>query len=204
MRDFDPEKPPKPELPSKIIEALTAMLNSDAPLEIEIGCGVGFHPLKQALQNPHKNYIAIEKTNNRFTRFLKRIEHHDSPKNILAIQADAVNFISHYIPADSVDKYYILYPNPYYKKSQENLRWYNRPFIAYLKKTLKPNGLMFYATNLDEFAAEAKKRFQETWNLKLNNYNEITESMNPLTHFEKKYLEAHQKCFHLEFRNLND
>ena len=201
MREFDPIKPPKPELSPEDRSLLDIMLASDSPLEIEIGCGVGYHPLRQALLNPHINYIAIEKTTSKFMKFKNRVQNHPKANNILPIQADAVNFISHYISDNKVDKYYILYPNPYYKKSQENLRWYNRPFISHLKKTLKSKGGIFYATNLDEFANEAKKRFQEIWNLELNNYNEITESMNPLTHFEKKYLESHQKCFHLEFIN---
>ncbi len=43
------------------------------PLDIEIGCGVGMHPLLYASAHPERFLIAIEKTREKFGKFAKKI-----------------------------------------------------------------------------------------------------------------------------------
>jgi tRNA G46 methylase TrmB len=58
------------------------------------------------------------------------------------MRANAVHWIAHYLSKQSVDAYFILYPNPYPKASQRNKRVHAMPFMGHLIATLKPGGTL--------------------------------------------------------------
>lgn len=192
MRAFHPEKVPLP----PDFRSLT--LDPEMPLDIEIGCGVGFHPLHYARANPRRQIIAFERTSEKFEKFLGRLKNHPALPNLHPIHGDAIPWIVHGVSPESVDQYFILYPNPYPKESQRNLRFYAMPAFVALLKTLKPEGILILATNEKFYADEAEESFVSDWGMKL----EIREkySGTPRTHFEKKYLVRGEVCWNLIFQ----
>lgn len=108
-------------------------------LDIEVGCGVGLHPIRRALERPERVLVAIEHTRSRFERFARRVSNHRKPEklgnqglsNLVPVHADAVAWITHFVPARSVERYFFLYPNPYPK------RWHSMPFFGRVLETLK-------------------------------------------------------------------
>src|SRR5689334_22652665 len=91
------------------------------PLDVEIGCGVGLHPIRYALANPERNLIAIEHTREKFASFRQRYEGNGHPANLFPIHADAIRWVTHALPPGSVSKFLLLYPNPEPKAT--NKRW---------------------------------------------------------------------------------
>ena len=85
-------------------------------LDVEVGCGVGYHPIRYARANPDRFLIAIEHTHTRFEKFERRLAHHEKLQNLLAVHADAVEWITHSLPEESVDRYYFLIPQSLAKK----------------------------------------------------------------------------------------
>ncbi len=166
-------------------------------LDIEIGCGVGFHPLFYARQNSDRLLVAIEKTSEKFEKFQRRFENHKSPENLVPIHANAVAWITHYVKPQSVDRYFILYPNPYPKDPQK--RFFAMPFMKYLIETLKEGGQITLATNEKDLYVEAIELGTQHWKLKLIEDRVISASEMPRTHFEKKYLERGELCYNLVF-----
>ncbi len=168
------------------------------PLDIEIGCGVGWHPIVYAKNNPDRLLIAIEHTRDKFERFQSRLHRHKPLPNLIAIHADAVAWITHCLGPQQIDRCFILYPNPIPKAP--NKRWLRMPFFRKLVEHMKPLGEMTLATNEVEYYKEALE-YAASWNL--NIYKNFLFTKNtppqggPRTHFEKKYLARGQTCYEI-------
>jgi tRNA (guanine-N7-)-methyltransferase len=169
-----------------------------SPIDLEIGCGVGWHPIQYAKAHPERRLIAIEHTREKFLRFERRARAHpDLAPCLFPVHADAIRWITHMISASSLDQVFILYPNPEPKAA--NKRWFRMPFFRQLLIALKPGAKIHLATNIASYALEAEDYASGVWNLKLQSRNEITSSPTPRTHFEKKYLARGETCFDLTF-----
>ena len=171
----------------------------DPPYDIEVGAGVGYHPVQYALANPQRTLVAIERTHERFKKFLGRIAGNGVGDNLIPIRSDALFWIVHHIPRNSVRRYFFLYPNPFPK----HRRWYAMPFMEYVVETMMEGGELEMATNIEEYYREAKRYFTEIWGLELVGDREIDPSEQPRTHFEKKYLQRGERCWNLTLRKVS-
>jgi tRNA G46 methylase TrmB len=170
------------------------------PLDIEIGCGVGWHPIRYATENPERFLVAIEHTRTRFARFEGRLARHAPIANLHAVHADAVAWVTHFVPLGSVDRYFFLYPNPRPRP------WYSMPFFGRVVQTLKPGGSVLLATNELDYHREARAYFVRAWGLRIVSERKLSALDTPppvaRTHFEKKYLARGQECFELLAQRL--
>jgi tRNA G46 methylase TrmB len=165
---------------------------------------VGFHPLRYARENPRRQLVAFERTAEKFAKFQRRLAHHDPLPNLIPIHGDAIPWITHAVAPASVDRYFILYPNPYPKESQRNLRFHYMPFFSVIVETLRRGGALTLATNMDFYRREAGEKITGDWGLRLVSEERVTEGSlrpdsGPRTHFEKKYLARGEACWNLVF-----
>jgi len=188
----------------------------DRPIDLgqtnvfEIGPGVGKHPIQYAIANPSHRMLAVEHSSERFEKFRKRVEAHrikgEALMNLDFFQCDAESFAVHFLPERSIDKIFLLYPNPYPKASQSNKRWHNMPFMEFLLTRLKDGGELELATNEKFYADEARKVLAGTPTLKLVKDENLTKQKQDhyvgRTHFEKKYLERGEAIFQLVWRYI--
>lgn len=195
MRRFDPAKVPRPNVELDFQKARFF----DA-IELEIGCGVGRFAILKAITQPTTAIIAIEKTSERFGKFAGRVKNHGSLPNLFPVHGEAASVITHFVPEQSLDSIFILYPNPYPKLKQRNLRWHNRAFMGFLISRLKHGGQITIATNIEDYYLEALQMMENTWHLKVVENRKIQRSEPPRTHFEKKYLERDENCWNLVFK----
>lgn len=196
MREFSAQRVPKPNLEMVAINELTQGARA---LDLEIGAGQGLHAIRYSSENPERRLIAVERTHARFAQLERRKANHDC-KNLHIYHADAVSFVTHFLPYESLDRVFLLYPNPYVKTKQANLRWHNSPFFSCLLSRMKPGAELTLATNLEWYAKEARKAFAEHWQLGELEYAQIATDAKPRTHFEKKYLARFETCWNLRFR----
>ena len=195
MRAFNPVNIP---LPNGDFSKIIARIENSSKISIEIGCGVGLHPIQFATANKDHLVIAIERTNERSRKAIKNVK--DSKcDNLIFIHADAINWITHFVKPSTISQYFILYPNPYPKEKQANKRFVNMPFMAYLIETLLPSGKITIASNINTYCEEALNTMVETWHLNIIENIQIVETSVPRTHFEKKYLERGESCQNLIF-----
>src|SRR5690606_1565325 len=99
----------------------------------------GLHGIRYCQQNPERTLIAIERTANRFAALKNRLDHHPDIRNMIAVRADAVPFVTHFVADHSLENVFLLYPNPYPKHKQSNQRWHYHPFLDELRRKMKPN-----------------------------------------------------------------
>jgi len=196
MRAFDSSRLPRPH-----IEFNLQQLAQHTHLDLEIGAGQGFHAVQYCRANPARHLLAVERTHQRFAKLLHRKTHHPELRNLSVLHADAVAFVTHYLPDRCLDRVFLLYPNPYPKKSQANLRWHKSPFIAMLKQKMKLGAELELATNIESYATDAQSEFVDVWNMPLIQACEVQVGAPPRTHFEKKYLLRGDRCWNLIFQN---
>lgn len=177
-------------------------------VELEIGCGVGWHPIETAknLLADEQALIAIERTNNKFLAFKRRFENHPHLQNVLTgVHADAFHFIAQAIPDQALGKIWMLYPNPEIKRP--NNRWYRSPGFRRALMALRLGGRFHFATNLSEYALAGEAQTTRL-GLRLLEKQLITKTdqpnFSPRTHFEKKYYERGEQLFDYTFEKVNE
>ncbi|WP_019518658.1 tRNA (guanine(46)-N(7))-methyltransferase TrmB [Faucicola boevrei] len=159
---------------------------------LEIGAGKGKHAMQFATQNPDAQLIAIERTQEKFTAMQKSATLANLP-NLHIIHADAVAWVVHGIPKNSLSKIFILYPNP--EPHNANQRWLNMPFFEFLLSRLKVGGELILATNIADYADEALQKAVDIWQLPTQKTTVPSDSER--THFEVKYLAREETCWQL-------
>jgi tRNA (guanine-N7-)-methyltransferase len=190
MRPFNSAAVPKPQV--------GAIPLPNGPIFVEVGAGQGLFAVQFSRTHPEQTLIAIERTQERFAQLKQRIINNHCG-NVIPIRANAVNWITHCLPPQSVDGYFFWYPNPSPKAGQQNKRFHAMPFMGYLIQTLKPGGIITMATNEEFYYAEARAFMEEVWGLACRVDRQVAFSEPPRTHFEKKYLARGDTCWELQF-----
>ena len=183
---------------SKASAGQASVSHNSRPLIVEIGAGKGMHACLYAKNNPEHDLIAIERTQNKFTAFNNLVQSVSNEvvnlDNILAVHADAIPYCVHALPVQSVDVFYLLYPNP--EPKNPNQQWLNMPFFEFLLSRLKPKGKVILASNIEEYIDNAYQQAVDTWCLATQRKEVPIESKR--THFEIKYLARGETCWELE------
>lgn len=201
LNPLRPFQKPKVKIPSELEESFHNWRSAFSEVSLEVGCGNGFHPVQWAKKNSDCGLIAVERTLQKSKSFLERIKGHPQLNNLFPICGEALEVLPFLLQAESIENLYLLYPNPYPKKSQENKRWYHNSFFSFLYNSLKPGGKVYFRTNEKWKIDEAKEFFPKNWPLILTQSQRLQGKQDSYsTHFEKKYLERGESCFLLVFQ----
>lgn len=157
-------------------------------------CGTGRSTQWLAKQYPEHWVIGIDKSLARLSRN-KNWRDHEMNGNMILVRVDAIDFWQQVVANGwVVDKHFILYPNPYPKKSQLTKRWHGHAIFPVLIQTakqfeLRSNWLVY----LQEFqqAAQLIDPDCET------NIQQLDSGQSALTAFEQKYFAAQMRCYSL-------
>lgn len=164
----------------------------------EIGGGTGEFAHYYSSMNPNCFLVSVERTKNKSDVLLEKNDV-EIPNNLFFLRADAISTVTHCVPDRSLDRIFILYPNPYPKHKQANQRWHNMPFMHLLSKKLKADGVLQLRTNIKSYADEARKKMTANFGFRLIADQIITHENETHSAFERKYLSRKEKCFLLEF-----
>jgi tRNA (guanine-N(7)-)-methyltransferase len=194
MRKFQSDKVPPPRKPF-------AWPQADR-VDLEIGCGVGMHPIAYAKAHPDRHIIALDRSAVRLEKMRLALQQQSPLTNLSVVREDADRFLVHSVPAQSLQQIFLLYPNPYPKEGQANKRWHRMPLMHRMLACLKPSGTLVLATNMPFYAEEAKHYMEKQWALEVQVDEVFRDTMPfaPRTHFEQKYLTRGDPIFHLVFQ----
>jgi tRNA (guanine-N7-)-methyltransferase len=192
MRDFNAKNIPTPRLTQAQVEQLQTLFLSSKEVDLEIGCGVGWHPLQYQHANPQRNLIACERTKDKYQSFAGRYLNHSSPSNLVPLHCDAIGLLQHFIPENSLSQIFLMYPNPEPKNPAQ--RWFLMPAMKLILSRLKPGGLIQLRTNIESYATEARNSAAENWSLEPLVFRQVSKLEKPVSHFEKKYLARGETC----------
>lgn len=154
------------------------------PLIFDTGCGTGQSSILLARQFPDHAVIGVDKSEARLQKA------GEMPENCLIVRAELQDFwmllLQEKIPCA---RQYLLYPNPWPKAHDFMRRWQGHPVFPFI---LQVGGCIELRTNWEIYAQEFAFACEIATGNKGCLESFLPDSQNPLTAFEKKYLESGQ------------
>jgi tRNA (guanine-N7-)-methyltransferase len=140
-----------------------------APLEVEIGCGLGEFLVRQARNNPDRNFVGIEqdwarvkKTLLKIGLFNRMVPEKPLGRQVKILQIDAVVAFERLFLPDSIHKVYCLFPCPWPKKSHIKYRLFSRPFFRLVNSRLVQGGHVQIVTDHTPYFEWLLEEMKET------------------------------------------
>lgn len=130
---------------------ISALFERKAPLWLEIGFGGGEHLAAQAKAHPEINFIGCEPYINGMGSLLAEIEQHKIA-NIRVFMDDA-RLLMATLPDASVEKLFILFPDPWPKTRHHKRRIINKKMVEICARILSQGGLLRLATDHEEYGS---------------------------------------------------
>lgn len=174
--------------------------NNDNPVFLEIGCGKGGFVIALAEQNPHINFLALEKMSNVILTPMEEVKKRGLTNiRFLNIRAECLPC---YIPEDSLEGIYLNFSTPLPKLGYATQRLTHRNFLEKYKKFLKTGGRIFQKTDDRDFFEFSIEEFTLCgFDLEKVTYN-LHEKGNPewniVTEYEGKWVERGLPIHRLE------
>ncbi len=131
-----------------------AIFGTDLPVTLEIGFGNGQSLADMAQAEPQRGFIGIEVHRPGVGQLLQRIQK-DKLENIRVISADAHDVLQQMVPAESLDRIQLFFPDPWPKKKHHKRRILNDAFATLAASRLIPGGLLHMATDWEDYANAA-------------------------------------------------
>ena len=124
-----------------------------SPVWLEIGFGSGEHMIHQARHNPDVGIIGAEPyVNGVATALGKRRK---AGVRNLRIHAGDARDLMDVLPAQSIDKAFLLYPDPWPKKKHHRRRFVTPEHLRPLQAALKPGAELRIATDIPDYVRQA-------------------------------------------------
>ncbi|HCA7412190.1 TPA: tRNA (guanosine(46)-N7)-methyltransferase TrmB [Staphylococcus pseudintermedius] len=169
------------------------------PIHIEVGSGMGKFITTLAQQNPHINYVAIERDKSVMIRVLDKVREHNLT-NIKLLCNDAV-ILTDYFRQGEVDRIYLNFSDPWPKKRHAKRRLTYRSFLALYQQILREDGELHFKTDnrgLFAYSLESMSQFGMYFT-KINlNLHQEDEGDNIPTEYEHKFAEKGSRIYRME------
>lgn len=120
---------------------------------LEIGFGGGEHLAGQAAKNPDVGIIGVEPFIDGVAKLLTALEE-GGQTNVLVRRGDARDLVAQFADA-SLDRVFILFPDPWPKTRHRKRRLVQPDFVAELARVMKPGAKLRFATDWADYANRA-------------------------------------------------
>src|SRR5882762_6201375 len=148
MPTFSPVIELVPELQVARLD-LVQLFGRSAPLHVDLGCGDGSFLCEMARQFPKKSFLGIERLTKRVEKVRRKAE---KIENVRVLRADTLFAVRYLLPKNSVEAFYLLFPDPWPKRRHQFRRTFTRDFLEAIAVALKKHGILRVATDqLDYF-----------------------------------------------------
>ena len=125
----------------------------DHPLWLEIGFGSGEHLARLAQLNPQTGFIGCEPYLNGVASLLSKLE--EGGLTNVRIHPGDVRDLFDVTPAASVDRVFLLYPDPWPKRRHHRRRFVTPEFLEPLARIMRHGSELRIATDIQDYARQA-------------------------------------------------
>ena len=122
------------------------------PVWLEIGFGGGEHLVHQAASNPDVGIIGAEPFINGVAMLLGKIR--AAGVSNLAVHPNDVRDLFDVLPEASIDRAFLLYPDPWPKKRHHRRRFVNPGYLQPLARVLRPGAIFRVATDIPDYVRQ--------------------------------------------------
>ncbi len=195
---------PEVEVPeSGPIDAMT-LFGDDRPLELEIGFGSGEHLAGHATMRPDHGFIGCEPFLNGVVGALSHLEERKLG-NVRLHMGDAIEVLDR-LPDASLDRAYLLHPDPWPKARHAKRRFMNKGPIDLIARKLRPGGLFRFGTDHPVYCRWAMmvmgQRDDFEWLVKTPQDFLVRPDDWPETRYEKKARRLGHEVWYMKFRRI--
>ncbi len=127
-------------------------LFGDKPVWLETGFGGGEHMVHQAASNPDVGIIGCEPYINGVAMLLGKIRKAGCEN--VAVHPGDVRDMFDVLPEHSIDKAFLLYPDPWPKKRHHRRRFVTQEYLQPFHKALKPGAEFRVATDIPDYVRQ--------------------------------------------------
>ena len=164
-----------------------------APLVLELACGRGEYCLGLSTFAPQKNYIGIDIKGARIWKGATIAA--EQKKNHVAFLRSRIELIEHFFAAGEIDEIWIIFPDPFSRKTQTNRRMTAPMFLDIYFKLLKPGGLLhlktdsqfYFEYSTDTVGSDERFKFVE-YHPDIAELRKSRPELDVLTYYEKSHL----------------
>lgn len=173
-------------------------------LWLEIGFGGGEHLADNAARHPEIGFIGCEPFQNGVAKLLAEIEER-ALGNVRIHDANASDVLAR-LPDASVERIYLLYPDPWPKRRQRKRRFVSDKALAAIARVLTPGGEFRFASDIDDYCGWTLQRIARSpdfvWTAETAD-DWLTPWPNwPGTRYEAKAIREGRRPSYLSFRRL--
>lgn len=137
---------------------------NEQPVFLDIGCGYGKFLIELANENTTKNICGIEIRKKIAEYVNKRIEvlreNNNECHNAHVFNTNALIFLPNFFAGNSIEKIFILFPDPQFKKKKHKARIVCLQMIPMYHFLLKMNGRIYISTDVEELFVSMVESFK--------------------------------------------
>ena len=173
-----------------------------APLELEIGCGMGDAVAAMAAARPEHDFLAVDVHTPGLGNVL-RLAERAGLTNLRAASGDALDLLRHQIPSDSLEAVHVYFPDPWPKARHHKRRIVRPDVVALIADRLRAGGMLYCATDWSEYAHEMLEVLgAEPWLANRCQGFAHRPPHRPVTKFEARAVREGREVFDLCFAKL--
>jgi tRNA (guanine-N7-)-methyltransferase len=133
------------------------IMPSAAAVWLEAGFGAGEHLATQAARHPDTLFLGAEPFVNGIAACLAHLD--DAKLANVRLRHGDVRDLAQRLPDASVDRLYVLFPDPWPKTRHKKRRLIQAEFVVEAARVLKPGGRLRFATDWADYADWTLERF---------------------------------------------
>ena len=173
------------------------IFGNDHPVVLEVGSGKGRFLIASATEQPHLNFIGIEKSLHYYRVIRERIAKRGLA-NARIMNHDAFVIMQKMIPDASISEVHIYFPDPWPRPRQQKRRIIRPEVLKEIGRVLVPGGIGVYVTDHREYFEAAAPVIAEFFASKAG------EPVGPpRTNYEAKYRAAGRAIYEVRFLKKN-
>ncbi len=180
---------------------LTALFGRAGAVWLEIGFGSGEHLLHQAACNPGVSIIGSEPYMNGVATLLRRLQ--SEPRDNIRVFPNDVRELFDVLPSGSIDRVFLLYPDPWPKKKHHRRRFVNPEYLCPLARIMAFRAELRIATDIADFARQSVEQLHvmPEFSWRVASASDWRRPWNDwlATRYETKALKAGRQPFYLTF-----
>jgi tRNA (guanine-N7-)-methyltransferase len=162
-----------------------AIFGRSAPVDVEIGSGKGRFLLELAAMRPERDILAVERAG-KYHRLCCERAAKRGIANVRLLRTSAEDLLFRLLPPESVENFYILFPDPWPKKRHHKRRLIKADVVAALHRALVPGGRLLVKTDHPGYAEVISEVLAGAAGFAALDPSAAFDGL-PLTGFEHKY-----------------
>jgi len=168
---------------------MAAIFGNTRPVEVEIGTGKGTFLLARAASRPELNFLGIEWAR-AYCHYAADRARRAGLTNLRMLRADAAAFFARAMPASSLLRVHIYFPDPWPKRRHHHRRLIQTAFAADVRRTLRIGGQVVIVTDHMGYFRHIQAVMLAVRGLASAPFPKMTGGENELvgTNFERKYI----------------